>query len=189
MKTKLLTALIALFLLCGTLVYMELMVPHAIDVTETAAPDAKIYVPFPNVTFHTADEKEISVQTLKEQVVLVHFWAAWCAVCYTEFPELLKYVENSHGKVALLSVSLDNNYAESQKALNKIATKNNLNMQAPNLYWAWDKNKDISLKIFNTVKVPETIIVNDKRQMIDKIIGLGPWHEASAPSPKSYNQQ
>jgi thiol-disulfide isomerase/thioredoxin len=180
MKIKFLTALLALLLLGGTLLSMQLMSPQDLP-PQPSTQHTETLNAFPDVIFQTADGHPLDIRAMKEQVVLVHFWAAWCAVCYTEFPDLLKYVANSHGKVALLSVSLDDSHAESAKALNKIAAKNHLAMSGPNLYWAWDKDKNISLKIFNTVKVPETIIVDDKRQMVDKIIGLGPWSEASVP--------
>jgi hypothetical protein len=81
--------------------------------------------------------------------------------------------------VALLSVSLDDNYKDTQKVLDKIATKYNFSLLETNMFWAWDKDKSISAKLLNTVKVPETIILNNKREMIEKIIGPAPWAEAS----------
>lgn len=181
MKVKLITVMLVLFLLGIALHYTQMLVPQSFKTSEQTQEQQKSFAPFPDIAFTKPNGEKIQIDQLKEQVVLVHFWAAWCAICYTEFPDLLKYVDNSHGKVALVSVSLDDNYADSEKALNKIAAKNHLSMHGSNLYWAWDKDKSLSLKIFNTVKVPETIVVNDKRQMVDKIIGLGPWNEALAP--------
>jgi len=180
MKTKLIVMLIVLLALGGALFYMQSLIPQSMSAAERTAPPQKTFAPFPDVIFKTPEGHDLRLTDLQEKVVLVHFWAAWCAVCYTEFPDIVKYVANSHGRVALLSVSLDDDYAESEKALKKIATRNHLSLRAPNLYWVWDKDKNLSLKTFNTVKVPETIIVDEKRQMVDKVIGAGPWGEAQS---------
>ncbi len=173
MKTKLLVALIAALMLTGAILYNETLTPSPLAPEEKTAETGK-FAPFPDIAFRTPDGKEFRIKDIKEPTVLVHFWAAWCAPCLTEFPELLKYVTNAHGKIALVAVSLDSRYEDSQKFLDKIGATD-----VPHVYWAWDKDKSLSLHQFNTVKVPETIVVNRGRLMVDKIIGAGPWAEAS----------
>ena len=43
----------------------------------------------PNVTFNTIDGKRISMDSLKNKVVLVNFWATDCPGCIKEMPELI----------------------------------------------------------------------------------------------------
>ena len=178
MKNKILAAFIGVLLIGGAVFYEETRTPETLIASETSVAPEDHHAPFPNVLFKTPDGKSIGLQDIKEPIILVHFWAAWCAVCHTEFPELLKYVENAHGKIALLSISMDDRYEDSQKTLDTVQKKYQLSLKHPHLYWAWDQDKNLSVHIFNTVKVPETIVVQNG-MMIDKIIGVGPWADAT----------
>ncbi|MFY9288272.1 MAG: TlpA disulfide reductase family protein [Alphaproteobacteria bacterium] len=170
MKTKLLAVLIAILIVIGGVFFNLMMTPGSVPQAMTIEKEIK-KVPFPDIGFPTADGKTIFLKDLKEPTVLVHFWAAWCAPCHAEFPDLLKYVEQSNGKIALLAISVDYDYKKSQAFLDKLDT------DAPHLYWAWDKSRSIAIRGFNTAKIPETIIVQ-KGLMTKKIIGPGPWKEA-----------
>ncbi|MBL8539582.1 MAG: TlpA family protein disulfide reductase [Betaproteobacteria bacterium] len=44
--------------------------------------------PAPDVTFTSLNGKEIPLQTLRGEVVLVNFWATSCDVCVKEMPDL-----------------------------------------------------------------------------------------------------
>jgi thiol-disulfide isomerase/thioredoxin len=179
MKVKLLVVIIAAMLLGGAILYGQLAVPINI-VGQHISVDDNNLLPFPAIDLKTTDGQVLRVNDMPEKIVLIHFWAAWCAVCYTEFPALLNYVEKAQGKIALVSISLDDRYQDSEKALRKIAQLNHFTINAPHLYWVWDQDKSLSLGSFNTVKVPETIVINEKRLMADKIVGVGPWEEATA---------
>jgi len=181
MKAKLVSLLLILLVFGGAYGYLQLLVPSSMN-QRVSLNTAEGYAPFPPISFHSADGRSFSTQDFQSETVLVHFWAAWCGVCRSELPNLIKYVSNSNGKIALLSVSLDDDYADTQKVLSRIAEQNNLSLQQPNMFWAWDKDKSISAKLLNTIKVPETIILNNKREMIEKIIGSAPWGEATKPA-------
>ena len=178
MKTKLVSLLIILVVFGGAYAYLQLLVPSNMS-QHVSLKTNQGFTSFPDITFSDANNRRFTVKNIPSDTVLIHFWAAWCVVCLSELPDLIRYVANSHGKVALLSVSLDDNYKDTQKVLDKIATKYNFSLLETNMFWAWDKDKSISAKLLNTVKVPETIILNNKREMIEKIIGPAPWAEAS----------
>jgi thiol-disulfide isomerase/thioredoxin len=174
---KLLAFLCALIVLGSTIAWNENRTPNAAPAAVEAAPEK--LAPFPNISFKTVGGEKLRVQDMKEKIILVHFWAAWCAPCQKEFPALLKYVQQSQGRVALIAIAIDDHYQDSQKFINRLTAKNPVLMHDPHIYWVWDSDKNLSAKMFNTVKVPETILVNEKRQMADKIIGEGPWAEAA----------
>jgi len=175
---KLLVFLGALIVLGSTIAWNESRTPNSIPAT-AEVPSEKL-PPFPSITFKTVGGDKLRVQDMKEKIILVHFWASWCAPCQKEFPALIKYVEQSQGRIGLIAISIDDHYEDSQKILNRMTAKNSALRHDPHVYWVWDFDKNLSAKIFNTVKVPETILVNDKHQMVDKIIGEGPWAEAAA---------
>jgi len=52
----------------------------------------------PDVTFTTIDGKQISMASLKNQVVLVNFWATDCPGCIKEMPQLINTYNQYHKK-------------------------------------------------------------------------------------------
>jgi len=52
----------------------------------------------PNVIFSTIDGKQISMDSLKNKVVLVNFWATDCPGCIKEMPELINTYNQYHPK-------------------------------------------------------------------------------------------
>ncbi|HXI03123.1 MAG TPA: TlpA disulfide reductase family protein, partial [Candidatus Saccharimonadales bacterium] len=47
------------------------------------------------------------LHSLEGRVVVLNFWATWCEPCREEFPDLVKFAREHAGKVALVTVSLD----------------------------------------------------------------------------------
>ena len=62
----------------------------------------------PNVTFQAADGSSVRLSEYKGRVVLIDFWASWCAPCKTSFPALdaLYRAYESRG-LQVLAVNLD----------------------------------------------------------------------------------
>lgn len=52
----------------------------------------------PDVQFNTIDGKQISMESLKNKVVLVNFWATDCPGCIKEMPQLINTYQQYHQK-------------------------------------------------------------------------------------------
>lgn len=178
MKAKIIAASAAVLLLIGTLVFDSTIKPTPMIIKQEEVIAARQNAgPVPQFSFQTMDGKNYALKDLKHDTILIHFWAGWCTVCFAEFPELLDYVAQSSGKVALLSIAIDDDLKPAKKFMQRLNALDHVDLDVPNVYWIWDETKDISLHTFNTVRVPETIVVNDQRQMVDKIVGPISWME------------
>ena len=61
----------------------------------------------PNFTLRTLDgAKSYSLSDFKGQVVIIDFWASWCAPCKRSLPKLAQ-IERTHKNVRVVSINID----------------------------------------------------------------------------------
>lgn len=64
--------------------------------------------PAPPITLTTLDGRHIDTRDLRGQVVILTFWATWCAPCREELPLLSRYAQqHAHDGLVVLGFSLD----------------------------------------------------------------------------------
>jgi peroxiredoxin len=63
----------------------------------------------PPLVLRTLDGSNLSTEDLRGKVVILHFWATWCAPCREEMPLLSDFAARHAGQgVQILGFSLDN---------------------------------------------------------------------------------
>jgi peroxiredoxin len=73
-----------------------------------ARAEAVIGQPAPVLVAPMLDGKTFDLSALKDKVVLIHFWATWCAACREEMPALEAVWRQYHAKgLEVLAVSAD----------------------------------------------------------------------------------
>ena len=72
----------------------------------------------PDFTMNDADGKPVQLSSLRGKVVLLDFWASWCAPCRQENPNVVKMYQEFHPKgFEILGVSLDRTKEDWLKAI------------------------------------------------------------------------
>jgi peroxiredoxin len=110
--------------------------------------------------------KPARLSDLRGKVVVLNFWATWCAPCVEETPSLNRMhqlITSSGGMV--LGISIDEDESEYRKFLadHQIAF--------PTFR---DPSKDIATS-YGTLGWPETFIINRDGKMVRKLIGPQVW--------------
>ena len=64
--------------------------------------------PAPDFTLATADGKTLSLKDLRGKIVLIDFWASWCAPCMGEMPNVKNLYAKYHGRgLEVVGISMD----------------------------------------------------------------------------------
>lgn len=96
-------------------------------------------------------------------IIVLHFWASWCAPCVNEVPEILKYIRNEeHKNFIFLAINLDSTLEDIQKFLKSFPEFD----QDPILR-IWDKSSFLS-KYYDIDKLPATVFLQKDKPMRKK---------------------
>ena len=110
----------------------------------------------PDFTLHAADGRNVRLDELRGQVVLVNFWATWCGPCRSEMPHLDQLYQKYHKSgFVLLGVNIDDNPATA------LSTAQKLNVSFPILL---DTDKKVS-KLYDLNTMPSTIVIDRDGKM------------------------
>ena len=113
----------------------------------------------PILSLTTLTGEKLTTQDLGGKLLIINFWASWCAPCIREFPLLMDTVLNKHkDDILLLAISLDQKYDDMLRFVESFprAAANPARVKI-----IWDPTGEISRAKFNTVYLPETFFVKD----------------------------
>ena len=115
----------------------------------------------PNFTGTTPDGKTISLNDIKGKVTIIDFWAAWCAPCRVENPNIVRLYEKYHDKgLEIISVGLDGRTGQEnpKEAWLKAIENDNLNWHhVSNLKYF----NDPAVKLYNVNSIPSSFILDE----------------------------
>jgi thiol-disulfide isomerase/thioredoxin len=170
MLYKLLLVLFILLLAIAYVAWDLLRVPpasHPQPPEETAVRDTIA----PNPTFTSLDNNTNHLHDFKGKVIILNFWATWCAPCVVEFPSLLELAALREEDIVLIALSVD----AQRSSINPFLQKHQFEPQSENVIIAHDPGKKISQDLFQTVLYPETFIIGPDLKIVQKIAGIADW--------------
>ena len=109
--------------------------------------------------------RKISLHDFKGRVVVLHFWASWCAPCVEETPSLVAMQLKLKPHVQVLAISADED-PEAYKRFVAARMNGMLSIR---------DSKQESNSLYHSFKFPETYIIDANGVVRRKIIGPIDW--------------
>lgn len=130
--------------------------PRIIKVGDTA----------PKFSIVTDDGKTITPTDFGGKLLVLNFWAAWCAPCVQEVPSLESFHQQFKGDgVVVVGISMDANPRLYKQFLDQFQVS---------FETARDPSWDISAS-YGTFQIPETYIIDAKGKVVQKVISAQNW--------------
>jgi thiol-disulfide isomerase/thioredoxin/outer membrane lipoprotein-sorting protein len=132
---------------------------------ENAEATALVGKPAPDFTLKGLDDKPVKLSSLKGSVILVDFWAIWCAPCIASLPhiEALYKDQLPHG-LKVLAV----NQMEDKDPVKAFVDEKKLSLPV-----LLDSEGDAA-KLYGADSIPETVLIGKDGTVKKVFIGLGP---------------
>ena len=120
--------------------------------------------PISSLIFQDFSGNKINLTDNKGKLLILNFWATWCAPCKKEMPSLDKLAIDSRFKnLKILAVNMEHpNQSKTKKFFN------DLNIKNLKIFFDSDLN---FVKEFKLRGVPTTILINKKGEEFARIIG------------------
>lgn len=155
---RILQASLALLFIGFSAVLYNTIHEHVINVGDSA----------PSFSITSDSGKAITQANFGGKVLILNFWATWCAPCVQEIPSLnvLQNRFRDRGLV-VLGVSVDKDEAAYRQFVSRFRLS---------FLTARDPEQKIN-NDYGSVQFPETYIINSEGKVVNKIIGEANWTE------------
>ena len=110
---------------------------------------------------------EIKNKELKNQVILVNFWATWCPPCRVEIPHFVKVVDKYKGKFNIIGVLLE---TKEREDIQEFVDEYGINYPIA----ISDDNFHLSRAISNTRSLPFSVLYDAKGNYVTSYVGAIP---------------
>lgn len=120
----------------------------------------------PNFKVTTDSGKTVTRDNFDGKLLVLNFWATWCAPCLEELPSLDAFARKYADKgVTVLAVSVDRKQ-ERYRSL--------LAQAKPGFLTFWDPEGNIPVS-YGTFMYPETYIIDKQGKVVRKVIAAQNW--------------
>lgn len=126
----------------------------------------------PDVTFQKLDGADLPLASLKGKVVLVNFWATYCAPCQEEIPWMIgfqqKYADQGF---TILGVAMDDT---GKQVVDPFVESKRFNVNGQEVTMSYPiiiGNYDLAAKFGGIIGLPTTIVISRDGKMVKRIIG------------------
>ena len=119
---------------------------------------------YENITFKDINNKNINLKAYKNKLIILNFWATWCAPCLEEMPSLdLLQVKKKLDNLIIFPINVgQDNTNKSKKFFEDLGVRN--------LKPYFDSPITLA-KIFKLRGIPTSILFNKKGEEFARIIG------------------
>jgi thiol-disulfide isomerase/thioredoxin len=118
--------------------------------------------PIPELTMTTLDGKTMTTKDLAGKVVIVNFWATWCAPCRAEIPDLVKLQTQYQDHLVIIGVLSED---EPGPHVSRFAADYKIN------YPIVPETKELAAAFPGIYALPTTFMVGPDGKMMQKHIG------------------
>lgn len=122
--------------------------------------------PAPDFSYQKLNGDTAKLRDHEGKVILLHFWASWCAPCLVEFPDLIKLAASQPDDFILLAISTDDKKENIQNFLKKLKEP-----FTDNFIIGQDPDQKISEDLYGTIKLPESYLITANMKISEKITG------------------
>ena len=117
-----------------------------------------------NFVFKNVKKEELKLSDFTNKLLLINFWATWCAPCRDEMPSLDKIHDSKIFKnLEIIPINVGN-----EDIIKSINFYNEINIENLNLYY--DDTLDLPKK-FLLRGIPTTILINKSGEEFARILG------------------
>jgi peroxiredoxin len=126
----------------------------------------------PDFTLVTLEGRPLALRELRGKLVMLNFWATWCAPCLHEMPSMQRlYHTFKQTEFILLAVSMDRQGAEVARSFVE-----SLKLTFPVLL---DPTLAVG-RLYNVRGLPVTYLIDPDGQIIGTVIGARDWYRTEA---------
>ena len=120
-----------------------------------------------NILLKNINGDKIELQKFSKNILIVNFWATWCAPCVKEMPDLLELEEMLGKRFKVIFISLD---SDPSVSIPKFIRRNKLKEFSSFVDTDFSLSNKLSVKI-----MPTTLIINEKSQEVARLSGYANW--------------
>jgi thiol-disulfide isomerase/thioredoxin len=127
----------------------------------------------PTVTIKDLNDKDVTVQQYKGEVVLVNFWATWCEPCKVEIPWMIEFQQKySPRGFTILGVSMDE---DGKKAIQPFLDKERFDVNGQQEAMSYPillGNDIVAEKFGGILGLPTSMLFDRNGKKVRTIVGL-----------------